>query len=215
MPADVGVRDGGSSVTARVTEEGAFVTTLSSAVPVTEDVLTIPFSRFLTVNGDGVTSSLTVDGSSEDVEAFIGQDQDGDIYLTQLTVLLAGGTVGLNRFGNLAALANGIQFFYEVTRGRIDFAEPIQTAFGLIRLGAETLPLGSKTDAFEMQNVGVANLDAYLPAVDLARWSPLGFGIRIRRDSLDKLGIVIRDDLSALGAFNILTAGYLRLTTPG
>lgn len=120
------------------------------------------------------------------------------------------GSIQLNKFGSDPALINGVDVIYQTDGVDITLAN-LKTNFEFIRLGSLTAATGSKTDAFQLANTNPANEDGYNPVVDLSRLSPHGFGIRIRKNSIDKLGIVIKDNLTGISTFNILFTGYLRL----
>lgn len=53
--------------------------------------------------------------------------------------------------------------------------------------------------------------DAYITNVDLTKLSPLNFGIRIRKDTQDKFGIRINDDLTGMVSFDVICSGYIQL----
>lgn len=202
--------------TVRVTDEGAFVMTFTSALPVDEDTLIIPFSTFLTINGipliDGGNADLTVDGSSQDVDAFITGQKEGDLYITSANIVIADSpSVSLNQFGGITELTTGIDFFYEIKSGRRNLAAPIKTNFGFIRLGSLTTGIGSKNDAYQINKINAAGDDGFNPILDLSLLSPLGIGMRVKKNSNDKIGISIRDNLSAVSTFDVLVTGYIRL----
>lgn len=202
--------------TVRVTPEGAFVTTFTSALPVDEETLIVPFSTAMTINGiplaDGGDSDLTVDGSVTPVDVFILGQSDGDVYITSANIVLADSpTVSLNQFGGITALTNGISFFYEIPSGRRELATPLTTNFDFIRIGSLTTGLGSKNDAYQANNLNAGGDDGYNPVLDLTLLSPLGIGIRLRKNSPDKLGFCISDDLSTINTFNVIVTGYVRL----
>lgn len=202
--------------TVRVTEEGAFVVTFTSALPIDEEIKIIPFASLLTIGGvpvsEGGVSDLNVDGSTTSVDAFVTGQEAGDLYLTTANIVIADSpTVALNLFGGIAALTNGVLFFYEVPSGRKELATSITTNFDFIRLASLTEGLGSKNDAYQVNKLNAAGDDGYNPVFDLGRLSPLNTGIRIRKNSNDKLGFCIRDDLTAVNTFNVIAIGYIRL----
>lgn len=196
---------------AKVGKDGDLLTALIPYPPLDVENRLRPFVGSLTVNGDGVTTELTVNGSVTPVDAFIGPPVDGDLYLTTANVLIAdSGTIALNRFGGITGgLTNGIDFFVELANQRFGFAAAIKTNFDLIRISTLTEGLGSKTNAYEMANTDPSNNDGYNPVLDFTKISPLG--IRLRADTLDKLGICVNDDLTSVATFNVVITGYIRL----
>lgn len=202
--------------TVRVTPEGALVTTFTSALPIDKETIIIPFSTFLTIDGipvgEGGISDLTVNGSINSVDAFVTGQSEGDLYVTSANIVIADSpTVSLNTFGGITALTNGLKIFYDISTGRREIASTVTTNFDLIRLGSLTTGLGSKNDAYQANALNAAGDDGYNPVLDLSLLSPLGIGIRIRKNSIDKLGFTIQDNLGAVNTFNILVTGYIRL----
>jgi len=170
----------------------------------------LPFIGTLTVNGDGVTNDLTVDGSVVPVDAFIGPPVTGDLYITTANILIAdSGAVALNAFGSGLALTNGINFFIETANERVDISIGLKSNFDFIRVGTLTQGTGSKVDAYQLAKTDASNNDGYNPVLDFTNTSP--HGIRLRKDTLDKIGICINDNLTAVATFNILISGYIRI----
>lgn len=195
---------------ADVQDKGLLVSSIPYP-PINVDNKVVPFIGTLTVNGDGVTSNLTVDGSSTPVDAFIGPPVFGDLYLTTANVLIAdAGAISLNRFGAInGGLTNGINFFIETANERLDISIALKTNFDFIRVGTLTAGTGGKTDAYQLASTDSSNNDGYNPVLDFTKVSPIG--IRLRSDTEDKLGICINDDLSGVATFNIIITGYIRI----
>lgn len=208
MSIKVKIQGSGTDI-AKIEDEG-LLTSVLPYPPINVENQIIPFVGSLTVNGDGVTTSLSVDGSVNPVDAFVGPPIFGDLYLTSANILIAdSGVIALNRFGNITGgLTNGVDLFVENANQRIAFATGLKTNFDLIRLGTLTQGLGSKNDAYQMSNATPANLDAYNPIVDFTRVSP--HGIRLRKDTSDKLGITINDNIT-VDTFIISITGYIRI----
>ena len=170
----------------------------------------IPFIGNLTVNGDGVTTNLSVDGSVNSIDAFIGPPVNGDLYLTTANILIAdSGSISLNRFGSLSELTNGIRFFVETANERIITSIPLKSNFDFIRVGSLTQGTGGKTDAYQLSNTDASNDDGYNPVIDFTKISPLG--LRLIKDTQDKIGITISDNISSVETFNIIINGFIRI----
>lgn len=210
MTTPVDVRDSDKGYSVHVNEDGALLIEVEPSPSLDTPNHLEPFTAFFTVNGDGTSASLSVNGSVTPVEAWVSSVPDGDLYITGANVLIAdGGTIALNRFGGIAGgLTNGCDLFYESGRGRQIVATGLKTNFSFIRLGSLSAATGGKTDAYQMSNVDAANNDGYNPVLDLTRVSPQG--IRLRQDSFERLGIVINDDLSGVATFNIFITGFKR-----
>lgn len=207
---DARIRGSKGLRTVAVTEGGALVTAVSTAYSVDDGIVNLPAGRRFAIDGTGSTD-LIVDGSVGSVDAYIDSDVNGDLFLTTMSVLIADATVDLNKFGGLTALTNGCQLFYEITDGRFYYPLEFKTNFDFIRLSTLMPGLGTKNDAFKLANAGAVTADAYAINIDLTKLSPLDFGIRIRRDTQDKFGIRINDNLAGLVSFDIICSGYVQL----
>lgn len=194
---------------AHVEDQGLLVSVLQYP-PLAVKNLEIPFFAQMTINGDGVTSDLTVNGSVVPVEAFVKSSSRGDIYISTANVLIADtGAVALNKFGAKVALTNGLKFFVSTENEKIDISIDLKTNHDFIRIGTLTVGIGSKVDAYQLANLDPANDDGYNPIIDLTRIS--GQGIRLRQNTNDNFGITINDDLSLVSTFNILLTGKIRI----
>lgn len=209
----VGIEDSTSKTKAKVTEESAVLVTQSVNVPVEKSITSVPFTVKFTVNNDGVTNNLNSIGSlASPIDAYISGFGEGDFYITTLNMLISdnANSLLLNRFGGQPKLINGIQFIYSIEEKEIVLNTSV-TNFDLIRLGTLTQPIGTKNDAFQINGTTVDNEDSYNPVFDLTRLSPYGMGIKIRKDSLDKLIFRVRDDLSLVNSIYIECFGYIRI----
>lgn len=192
-------------------QDEALIVTSTPYPPLNVANKVIPFIGSLTVDGDGVSTSLSVDGSSTPVDAYIGPPITGDLYLTTANILIAdSGSIALNKFGSInGGLTNGITFFIELQNERQDISEGLKTNFDVIRVSTLTQGTGGKTDAYQLSNTDTSNDDGYNPILDFTRISPQG--VRLEARSLDKLGVCINDDLTGVATFNIFITGFVRL----
>lgn len=164
----------------------------------------------LTINGDGVTDDLTVDGSVTAVDAFIQAPANGDLYIRLASVLIAdAGAVSLNAFGSIAGgVTNGFEFFVESGGVKTDLGVPLKTNHDFIRIGTETVGIGGKTDAYQLAKIDAANNDGYSPLLDFTQVSLLG--VRLLKGTSDKFGITINDNITSVATFNIIVKGFIR-----
>lgn len=177
--------------------------------PLVAENRSFPFFGSFTVNGDGVTENLNVDGSVNPVEAFLGSVPDGDIYIQTANVLIAdSGVVSLNRFGGASELTNGVNLFFDLQNDRTTVMQPFKSNFDFIRAGTLTEGTGGKNDAYQLANADASNNDGYNPVLDLTRVSQQG--VRLRRDEGDRIGIIINDDLTGVSTFEIRVTGFVR-----
>ena len=210
MATPVIIKSPSNGNSALVSDEGELLVATSPLPPssVADDL--VPFVGRATVNGDGVTSALNVDGSVNPVRAYLQSDPNDDIYLTSANILIAdNGVVKLNLFGSEPALTNGVDIFYSTRGSENILISGIKTNFDFIRVGSLTRGTGGKTDAFQLANSDAANNDGYNPIIDLSRTSPSG--LRLQADSGSRVGVIIRDNLTAIATFNILFVGFRRI----
>lgn len=175
-----------------------------------------PYAAFFTINGDGVSFDLTVDGSVNTVSAFVQADNTGDLYITNMSMLMGGaGTPALNDFCDLPALPIGLQSFYECCAEEFILAAFATTNYDLLRLatatpGHSTQLTGANSVPFLVENIDLAGNSAYNALYDF-RTSIFPGGVRLQKGTQDKFGVKILDDLSGAGLFNIVLTGYRRL----
>lgn len=215
-----------SGVPTKITDGNQTVEIQSSALSVTQftppsdEQIIIPFVRPFTIGGDGVTSSLKVDGSTNPVDAFIGADADGDIFITELNVVLLGVTGGSNSLlSDFAAITGGLTngcILFRNIKGTInEFREfPIKTNFNWVTVGTLTAPVGVDSAAFRLKDVLPGNNSfGYNPRLDMRAINP-PFGLRLAALSADRLGIIIQDDLTVadVSAYVINAIGFKKLT---
>lgn len=205
------IGDANTRRNAKVTLEGALVTASSTRYVEEPGVSSIPAGYEMKVNGTG-SNSMVVNGATTPVDVYVPASQVGDIFITTLSIVISDNLVSLNQFGGLAALANGCQLFYETARGRFYFPLRFKTNADMIRLSNLIPGTGSKNDAFQLAKAGVAGDDGYIINIDASKFSPLEFGLRLRRASKDKLGIRINDNLTGLTEFNALVTGFVQLS---
>ncbi len=211
MSFETTINDADKGYSAVVSDEGELLINQSQAPAVNGPNKIRPFVANVTVNGDGVTSDLTVNGSTTPVDCFVGAVNDGDLYLTTANVVIAdAGSVQLNRFGSAAALTNGLDLFYATQEQRYVLATGVSTNFDLLRISTLSKPTGGKADGFQLANLNSSNNDGYNPILDLTRISPIG--IRLKKSSTDKLGLRVNDNITGVATFNVVMLGFVRLS---
>ena len=213
MSTPVTITDGIDTVD--VTEGALRVTQFPS-----DDEIVVPIVKKFTVNGDGVTEDLNVDGSGTPVRAFIEADADGDVFITEINVVLlatvGGGNSLLRDYGAITGgLTNGCVLF-EIINGTIfEFREfPIKTNFNWVTIGTLTSSVGEDAAAFRLKDVLPGNNSfGYNPRLDMKALNP-PYGLRLKSLSPDQLGIIIQDDLSVVevSAFQVNAIGFKKLS---
>lgn len=219
----------GSGIKAKV-NSGGYLRTEPSPYPAddTRD-LTFVFRQFLTLNGDGTTNSMLVDGSTTSQLFYVEGEPEDDIYITSLSFLIqATGIVLGNDFaGSAAALTNGCRLYYEDKNGEVDIATSLQTNFDFIRLcqgqpafnngdtATATGPFIAPSVAGGGGGKGSVAADAIIPVLNIRDIFGLPYGIKLQRATTHKLVLEVNDNITAgaLGAnaaFNIIAYGFKR-----
>ena len=205
---------GDNNQAAQVVDGGLAVSQVPAPAS-SSDILTLPYVNFLTVNGDGVTTDLNIDGSVTPIDAYVSAESGADIYVNTISVVItdsaASGGIYLNEFGSLPPLTNGIVPFFANKGERLAFAErPLFTNFDFVRIGTLTPALGSDQLAFRIQAERNSNDYAYIATWDMTRLSPYGLGLRMSANTKQQIGITIQDDISSLTGLEVLCTGYRR-----
>lgn len=192
-------------------QEGALVVSQS---PIPPDIpkQTLPYVKKLTIDGDGVTESLLVDGSVSNKDAFVESEEKFDVYVTSMSIFLLGDAtkIRLRDFGSIAdGLTNGCILFYQTPLVQFTLEDyPIKTNGDFTLLGSQTPSFGVDSSAFRMKDVlPGANQYAYNPRLDLVNIAP-PYGLKLPADTKSALGIKIRDDLTAAGGFRAVVLGF-------
>lgn len=181
-----------------------------------EDTTSI-FREFLTLNGDGINSSMRVDGSTT-VRDFYIQAQPGyDIYLNAICFYISADlvVVDLVEFGNLPALTNGCAFFYQSQRtGIITISDPIRSNFDMMKMSNFKPSFGTGATAFEVTNATATVSEGYMPTVFLSDYGFGEDGLLLAGDTTDRLVFRIRDNLnvglSSISNLNAIAHGFKR-----
>lgn len=229
MAKPVNITDGTGKGIKAVVTDGGYLRTQQSPYPANDNRdLTFVFRQFLTLNGDGTTTSMLVDGSTVAQKFFIEGEAEDDIYVTSLSFLIqAGGVVLGNDFaGSGSPLANGCRIYYEDKNGEVDIGTSLQTNFDFIRLcqGNPAFSDGSGSiEPFIAPNVagggggkgGGSAANAIIPVLNIRDIFGLPYGVKLQAKTTHKLVIEINDDLTTgLGtnpAFNIIAYGFKRI----
>lgn len=191
MAIKVKIKDGtGTGFEAKVNERHALKVYQSIPGPYDENAVPYEFGRELldnmNVDGSAITQSFTFDA-----------DSNYDIYLMKGILLISDGSIRQSKFGALSKLTNGIDIF--VNRNGID-THLIQNAKTnaecFIQSGA-----GEAIGAGRTVNI-ITNFsgsdDVYIVSLPFRKFFPEDRGMRLRRGSVDKLQVNVKDDLTRL-----------------
>jgi len=229
MARDTNIIDGAGKGIKAVVDDGGYLRTQSSPYPAEDDRdLTFVFRQFLTLDGDGTTNSMLVDGSTTSQLFYIEGEAEDDIYITSLSFLVQGAGIALGQdfAGSGAELTNGCRVYYEDKNGEVNIGTSLQTNFDFIRLcqgnpafnngdnSTGTGPFIAPAVAAGGGGKGAADADAIIPVLNVKDIFGLPYGIKLQRATTHRLVLEVNDDLStglgAGAAFNIIAYGFKR-----
>ena len=210
--------------------EGGYVLTQSSGLPPKDDRdIQIVYRNFLTLNGDGTTTSMLVDGSTTPQLFYVEASPNNDIYITSLSIVIQGLNISLGDdfAGSGSALANGCRLYYEDKNGEVTIGNNLDTNFELVRLCQGNPSFGNNGNAFKIPNLapgggggkgggGAKTSDGYIPVLDFPEVFGFNYGLRLQRGTTNRLIFEINDDLTAGtvvasdAGFNIIVYGFER-----
>lgn len=201
------LKDGhGSGNVAKVNGEGELGVVVHPHPPRDEEIVALPFRSYFTLNGDGTTIDMRVNGATTNQQFTIEASDKYDRYIKSISVVIADVNSTLNNFGNIAALANGVEFKWSsLSLGDYILQESIKSNFDFIRLAGHTY-FGDGTNAGKYSNLS-GNSDGYAPFIDFKLIYGLQYGIRIRKGTTEKLVFTIKDDITTIDAFNVIAYG--------
>lgn len=154
--------------------------------------------------GTGITNQA-VDGSVTPQKFKIESEPDYDIYIQQITVVIADGAIAHNTFGDLAQLSVGWDLIFHedgivtplVSKAKTNGQVIIQSGLGAA--------FGTSADSFELVNY-TGSTDACIATFPVHRFVP--GGLRIGRQSVDKIESVVNDNLTGLTEFLVYVYGH-------
>lgn len=208
MPLPTFITDGErSNVRAGVTGANALKVSIQeqSAAELPIEILTIrkQFRGFLETPAG--SSDLNVDGSVTPVEFLVGADVSATRWITGIRILLNDISMELDtndfrRFGTAAiapGLTNGLEIYVEQSGFRTDlYLDPIKTIGDFMNYADRYVnfinAIGTQEDFLSF------DFDFDVPVV-----LPPG--------SLDKIAMVVNDDLTPVDLFNVIVRGYQEL----
>jgi hypothetical protein len=190
--------------------------------PITNDRQIILYVDDLTLNNDGVTSDMKVDGSVTTQEFSVNADNEFDIFINSVSFFIAAENVvtDLGEFaGIVTPLTNGCQLIYENSdEGDIIIGDNLQTNYDLLRMCNMNPQFGLVSNAaFKIVQAFSNQDDGYL---FILKFSDYGYeqeysgGIRLKAGTTDRLVFKIRDDLnltpSEISSFDGRVYGFKR-----
>jgi hypothetical protein len=204
------IEDGaGRGYTAKVSPEGFLFTQEAPYPPSLEETKITIYREFLTLNNDGTTTSMLVNGATTPQSFYINAEPNVDIYITTVSFLIADAGAALNEFGGITALANGCRFYYEDNNGEINIGTNLRSNFEFVRLCQGNPAFGGGSSAFLANNV-VGASEAFIPVFDFRNFG-FKWGLKLAASTNNRLVLEINDNVTALDGFNAIAYGFRRI----
>lgn len=179
--------------------------------PINESITAIPFRQYFTDNGLKSGSNLmnVTATLANPNDFYIAASPDYDIYIKYITCEIGdNGAPALNKFGGLAALTNGVAFYWDTqTEPLYELHEGIKTNKEFIRIASDTGAIGTGVEAYLADVSGGGTEKSYLPNIDMEELYGLNWGLRLRKGTKDRIVFRIQDDLAGLTTFNAIATG--------
>ena len=170
----------------------------------------IPFRQFLTDDGLSTGSNdMQVDGSTTNVEFWVPAATDADRYITQLSFLIADAGATMTKFGNITALTNGCNLFFDRATGTITIHDTLKSNLDFVRLCLGQPAFGTAADSFRIKNA-ISTSEGYVPVLDLTKLVP-PFGVKLDIRTNQRFVFKVRDDTRGVDAFDAIAYGFDRL----
>lgn len=193
-----------TSKAVRIGEEGEQYVVVHPHPPKDEVKSPDPFRQYFTNNG---SNDMLVDGSVTPVDFTINASSEYDTYVGTMSVIIADASATLTKFGNLVALTNGVEIFWETQdKGVVQIHEGLKTNLDFMRLSGGEPAIGTGADSFKADLSG-GGADAYLPMIDIEDIFGLQWGLRLRKGTTDKIVVRIKDNVSGMDQFDIIAYG--------
>lgn len=208
------IKDGkGNGKEACVGSDNSLLVTSTQVPPEEFESIIRPFRQYIT--DDGTTSGSTdmrVNGATNNVDFFIKAPTDADRYVDTISIAIADAGAVLNQFGNIGALTNGVEIFYEDPElGDVTIGDNLVSNFEFLRLCAGGVhAIGSGASSYRANNVQ-GNAEGYLMYIDFSEVFGVPWGIRLKRGTNLRLVVRIKDNVSSVDKFDMIAYGYDRI----
>jgi hypothetical protein len=205
------ILNAGTKAAVHVVNGGRFKEIDSPYPPVIDQSPLRVFLQNLTLNGDGITSDMRVDGSATPQDFYIESSEGFDTYITSIAFLISAenAAITFNEFANLPALTNGCQLIYESKEtGQIIIADQIRTNFDILKM-CRFKPSFGTTDPYKLVN---AIEGAILPQsfLGVLQFNDYGIeleytgGIVLKAGQRERLIFRINDNITGASTTDIL-----------
>ena len=184
----------------KIDDEGIIGVVIHPHPPKIESLSTIPFRQYFTTTGiSSGSNDMRVNGATTNVEFYI-KASTTDTYIKTIFIVIADAGATLAKFGALSALSNGVLFTWETVK------QGSTTLFDSFKINLDFWKLTNLTPAIVDLSAGGA--DANIVSIDLAYVFGNPYGLRLKANSVDRLVMKVRDNLSVgIDEFNIAGNG--------
>lgn len=199
------IHDLSKSYSLKIEEDGSINAYLVPRPPLDTQQQALPFAQYMKLNGAGV-SSMVVNGATANQDFYVVAS-DYDIYINTIVFTIADAGATLDKFGALTALTNGLEFYYfNQIEGKYTIESGLKSNFDMIRLANFEPAFGTGNEAMKLNNV-VGASEAFVGVIDMEDIFGLQWGLKLRKDTTDRIGFIVKDNLSTLDSFDIKVYG--------
>ena len=190
----------GSGNRLKIDKEGTANVVVHQHPPVEESIMAIPSVLNFT-NAAGSDDMQVVASLAAPQTFSIDARDDFDVYVKTVMVTIADQSATLEKFGNITALTNGVNFCWESqSLGSFVIKGAMVSNWDFIKLSRGNPAFGDGTAAFRANNV-LGNSEGYLPVIDFLVLFGMQYGVRLRKGTKDRLVFEIRDDTTGVDEF--------------
>ena len=173
--------------------------------PKDAEQITLPIAEYMKLDGTGATS-MVVNGSVTNQDFYIAA-RDYDVYINTIVFEIADAGAVLNQFGSLAALTNGLEFYYfNQTQGKYTIESGLKTNYDFVKLSNFLPAYGTGSAAFQLTNA-ISAAEAYVGVIDLQDVFGLHWGLKLKKNSTDRIGFIVKDNITGIDAMTIKAYG--------
>lgn len=189
----------------RIDSDGTANVVVHPHPPKMEELRTLPFAQFFTSDGTSTGSNdMIVNATLANTSDFyIKSDPVYDLYINRVTIQISDPGASLTKFGALTALTNGVQWFFKNSEvGTLTLSTAWKTNLDIFRDATHGKEFGD-TSPWLVDIAGGAGEDTYFPVIDIEEAFGVQWGLLLKKNSDDRLGFSVRDNLTGLTVFNI------------
>jgi hypothetical protein len=188
-----------------IEEDGSVNVYVIPQPPKDAEQITLPISEYMKLNGTG-TTSMVINGSVTNQDFYVAA-RDYDVYINTIVFEIADAGAVLNQFGALAALTNGLEFYYfNQTQGKYTIESGLKTNYDFIKLANFQPAFGTAANSFQLTNAITAS-EAYVGVIDLEDVFGLQWGLKLKKNTTDRVGFIVKDNITGLDAMTIKVYG--------